>query len=169
MHINQIYVKKYTMDLLSAFGLVIFIILFAYVIMVVQARSIESSFLTGVWVGSPDFCAQSQLSAFVFQLSASEMDNTRAGYLLAVNDDGVILNNPVNIDFDGLCMMPHLNVREYKITIDWLGEEVPSFFPSEQYLTYDVKKGKIIMHGDDDTVYAVLHKNHDYVNEDVQD
>lgn len=147
-------------SILTSIGIVLVIVLFAVVIMTVQSRMIESTMLTGLWAGSPDFCASSGLTAFILKLDDLDLTaGTRSGYILAVNDSDVILNHLVNISFSGLSVVPNMTERNYDIEIDWLGEDEPEFFPSRQQLTYYPQFGKIVMYVDDE-VYAILYKDH---------
>lgn len=147
-------------SILTSIGIVLVIVLFAVVIMTVQSRMIESTMLTGIWSGSPDFCTTSNLTAFILKLDDLDLTSgVRSGYLLAANDNDIILNHPINMSFSGLSIMPNMTERNYDIEIDWLDEKAPDFFPSQQQLTYYPQFGKIVMYVDDE-VYAVLYKDH---------
>ncbi len=148
--------------------IVIIIIVIVVVVMGIQSRLVEDNILTGIWKGSPDFCASAGLGVFLLKIGKQEslINTTRLCYLLATNEEGIILNNPVNIDF-GMSLTTDLSItksKSYNIVIDWLGEESPGFFPSRQTLTFYPKYGKIVISNEDE-VTAILYKDHD--SEDV--
>ena len=96
------------------------------------------------------------------------MHGERPGYILMVNKEGILINNPVKFCLSaggsinpGMC-----SCREYSVHIDWLGEEEPDFFPSEQELYYYPETGKIVFTSDDQ-VMGVLYK--DYITGDIRD
>lgn len=151
----------------TALGLTIIILLFAVVVLIFNSRSTESTLITGFWRADPEFCQESGIELFlVYFGEGSYVSNKRSGYIIVKNDDGLIINNPVEFCmYGGYSVNPGLSKhREFVLNIDWLDEEGYEFFPSEQLLTYYPDCGKLVL-SLEDKVYAVLYK--DYIISDV--
>lgn len=150
-------------DITSSILIVLIIITLTMGVLIGQNRMVETKLMNGLWRASSDFCATSQLLAFMMNLGDYDIvDSRRPGFLLMVNEEGILLNHPVDIYFSrNVHLNPTLcNQKIYEITIDWLGEEEPDFFPSKQTLTYYPAHGKIVL-SVDDQVNAVLYKDHE--------
>ena len=150
-------------DSLTVLGISILILLFILILLIFNSRSLESSLITGFWKADADFCNNAELELFlVYFGEGSSISSNRPGYIIAQNSTGLIMNNPVNFSLSGgHSIKPGLSkYREYKVYIDWIDEEgYDDYFPSEQILTYYPDCGKIVF-SKDDTVYAVLYKDH---------
>ena len=153
--------------ILTVLGVVICILLFVYIVLVFNTRSTETSLLTGFWKGSADFCDNAGLRLFLIHIGeCSTFSNTRPGYILIENGEGLIINNPVIFNLSGgNSFSPKLcNSREYEVEIDWMGETgYDSFFPSIQTIHYYPECGKLVFTGDDgnndEQIYAILYKD----------
>jgi hypothetical protein len=147
--------------MLQVVGIVILILLFLFILLVVNTRLTESHLLNGFWKGSGDFTQQAGVDLFVIYIGeGSILSNVRPGYILIKNDEGLIINNPVEFSFSaGGSLSPNIcECREYSVTIDWLGEEGYKFFPTQQNVHYYPRHGKIVFSLNDE-VYAILYKD----------
>jgi hypothetical protein len=136
------------------------ILLVLLLVMILQNRYTEASLLEGIWKGGADFCTDSSLDVFALYMSKPSIMGVIRAYIFAHNSNGIMLNHPIDIHLSGMSVNPLVcKSRNYTCTIDWLGEDEPSFFPSEQTLTYYPLDGKLVFH--DDVVYAVFYKDHD--------
>jgi hypothetical protein len=155
-------------NLITAFGIVILILLFTLVVLVYNSRSTENALINGFWKADPEFCQEAGLDLFlVYFGEGSYLNNKRPGYIVVKNEEGLIINNPVNFHMSGgYSIKPGISsCREYTLNIDWLDEPgYEDFFPSEQLLTYYPDCGKVVL-SLDDQVYAVLYK--DYIISDT--
>ena len=117
--------------------------------------------MKGFWKGDADFNDQAGVELFLIYMGeSSALSSSRPGYILIKNSDGIIINNAVEFKLSGgKSINPGLSsCREYAVTIDWLGEEDYSFFPSEQEMYYYPENGKIVFFADDQ-VHAILYKD----------
>jgi hypothetical protein len=150
-------------DITSSILIVVIIIVLTMGVLIGQNRVVEARLMNGLWRASSDFCATSQLLAFMINLGDYDIvSGKRPGFLLMVNEEGILLNNPVDIYFSrNVNLNPTMcNQKIYDITIDWLGEDEPDFFPSNQTLTYYPTNGKMVL-SVDDQVNAILYKDHE--------
>jgi len=133
------------------------------VLMSFLSRSLEDSSLKGFWRADPQFCEKAELEMFMLYLgdNTGYLRNIRYGYLLAANDKGLILNNPIKITFSGnMNVLPGMSrCKNYNACIDWLDESPgDDVFPSEFQATYYPKYGKIVFY-QDSKVLAILWKD----------
>jgi hypothetical protein len=119
-----------------------------------QARSFERANLKGFWKADATFCEQAELHMFMLYVG----DNF--GYLLAKNQNGIILNNPIKIDFSGMSLSPIINDRtDYTVNIDFQDNPPDSDVILDQLSAeYYPKNNKLILYSDD-TIYAILYKD----------
>ena len=77
------------------------------------------------------------------------------------NAEGLIINNPVEFEFSGGgSLSPGLCAsREYRVKINWMGNDNYDFFPNDQDLYYYPEVGKIVFTLGDE-VFGVLYKDH---------
>jgi hypothetical protein len=147
--------------MIQTIGVVILIFLFLFVVVVFNTRSTENNLLTGFWKGSDDFTKQAGIDLFLVYIGGgSTMSCVRPGYILIKNNEGLIINNPVEFTFScGKSINPRMcSCREYIINIDWLGEDSYDFFPSEQELYYYPCNGKLVF-SSEDQIHAILYKD----------
>jgi hypothetical protein len=148
--------------MLQVIGIVILILLFIFTLQVMSTRRTENCMLKGFWKGSPSFVKDAELDLFLIYIGdGSTLSSKRPGYILMKNESGLIINNPVEFSFSsGGSLRPGMcPCREYNITIDWLKETPPDFFPSEQELYYYPEHGKLVF-AEEESVYGVLYKDH---------
>lgn len=147
--------------MLKILGIIVLILLVVFTLLVLNSRSVESCLIQGFWKGAPSFMQEAELDLFLIYFGEnSTLSSKRQGYILMKNDNGLIINNPVEFSFSsGGSITPGIcSCREYIVTIDWLGEEAPDFFPEEQELYYYPEHGKLVF-SVDDTVFGVLYKD----------
>ena len=139
-------------------GLVILVILFIFIIVIFNSRHSEKSLIKGFWSGSTEFCNTSNLELFLIYIG--EGSSERPSYILMKNSDGFIINNPVRLQINGGKSFSPLICEciEYNVTIDWLDNTAPDFFPSEQTIHYYPTIGKMVW-SNNDVIYAIIYKN----------
>jgi hypothetical protein len=155
--------------MLQTLGIIIIILLFLFTIQVFNTRAIESCLITGFWKGSPQFIADSGLQIFMIRIGeGSVLSGNRPGYILMVNKEGILINSPVEFCMSaGGSLRPGIcPCREYSVTIDWLDNEEPEFFPSEQDIYYYPEAGKLVFTSDDN-IMGVFYK--DFIISDIKD
>jgi hypothetical protein len=130
------------------------------IIMYLYSRYLESECLTGFWSADPDFCDESGLERFILFIGDLNINGTRSCYLLMQNEEGIILNDPVDVNITGIALSPLMvSKKTYSAYFDMDVD----FFSSYQDLTLFPYEGKMILTCDDE-VTAVLYK--DYVMDD---
>jgi hypothetical protein len=123
------------------------------------SRKHEETLLSGFWQADPQFCEEAGLQNMVFYIGPCK-NSKRAGYILAINEEGIIINNSVDFHiFGGYTFNPDMTERHYDIVIDWLGEPEYEFFPSKQQLHYYPEEGKLIFSTADNSILALLYKD----------
>lgn len=139
----------------STIIIIVCIIVLFYLLSVFYSRHIENSLLKGFWKADAHFCTTAGLKTFLIH-----MGDDHNGYIIVENEDGLIINNPVIFHLSGISINPIMNeCREYKLTINWLGEKgYPTFFPTKQSLHYYPRDGKIVL-SDPKQVYAILYRD----------
>ena len=140
------------------YGLIILLL-----ILILHSRYLESGMLSGFWRADAEFCTNAELDMFILYLGDRKLFGSRDGYLFASNQNGIILNNPVNFSMSGgYSASPVLcKEKKYNITIDWkdMDLEDDNAFPSEFSMSYFPKHCKLVLHKED-TVLAILWKDH---------
>jgi hypothetical protein len=126
-------------------------------------RTAETQLMKGFWRADAAFCESAELSMFVLYLgdNKSWIGNSRYGYLLAANAQGIIINNPMQITFSGsYCVEPYMSkFRNYNVHVDWLEEAVDDdIFPAKFNAAYYAKNGKLVLYADG-KVLATLWKD----------
>jgi len=125
----------------------------------------EDSLMKGFWRADGQFCQDAELTLFVLYLSDNQsiIGHTRSGYLVASNDQGIILNNPINMSFSWTSnVLPGLSkCKNYSVSIDWQGSppEDPDTYPTELSVAYYPKYGKLIFYKDDEVVASLWRDN----------
>lgn len=128
------------------------IIIFMLVLMTFMSRATEDSYLKGFWRADADFCDRAELEMFVLYLgdNVGYVKHCRNGYILAANQQGIILNNPIKITLSGnINIMPGIAKRKnYNANIDWMesAPDDPDTFPSEFQATYYPKYSKLVLY-----------------------
>lgn len=149
-------------NLIQGIGIVILIILFMIILLILNTRNNESTLLSGFWRANAEFCKEAQIDIFLIYIGDSSLfSNTYPGYILVKNDQGIIINDPIKINFSSdMDFSPSLcDCRNYIIKIDWEdNEEGYEFFPSEQEVFYYPKIGKLVFSAHDQ-VFAILYKD----------
>ena len=143
---------------LSITIIIIFTISLLFIVYV--NKSWEYCILKGFWKGGSDFCNESELDLFLLYIG--EGVNNIPGYILAKNNEGIIINNQVNF-----ILRENFSINtitrsfiEYDIIIDWIDNDGYDFFPSKQKMYYYPCNGKIVLISDNETK-AVLYKDND--------
>jgi hypothetical protein len=119
--------------------------------------------MRGFWKADMEFCKNADLEFFMMYLGSnvSYAGNTRYGYMLAKNEDGIILNNPIKISFGtAFSLNPFMTFsKKYNASIDWQEtEHNEDTFPSDVTVMYYPSHNKLVFY-DKDTVYAILYKD----------
>lgn len=141
------------------------IIIFVMILIVLSYRSVEDSLMKGFWRADSQFCEDAELTMFVLYLSdnVNYFGNTRNGYLVASNDQGIILNNPIKLNFSWTTnVLPGLShCKNYDVSIDWLETppDDPEAFPSELSAAYYPKYGKLILYKNDEVLASLWRDN----------
>jgi hypothetical protein len=139
--------------------IIIIIILCLYQIYGIATNQLSNKLLTGFWEADKSFCDESGLSMFSIYMGDSDFYGVRSCYILAIQDDDIIiLNEPTTITFSTpWCnLLSHnLDPVEYNVSFADVKSE---FFPQQQQMSYYVTTSKIILYKKD-MVFAVLYKN----------
>ncbi len=130
---------------------IISVVIIVFIILVWSFRVNESKLLKGFWRADAQFCENAELSMFVLYLgdNTSMILNSRYGYLLASNSQGIILNHPVQLTFSGsYCVEPYMSqCRNYNVSAEWLDVDVDEeTFPSEFQAAYYPANGKLLLY-----------------------
>ncbi len=134
------------------------IIVFSLVLLVLNSRTLEDSIMKGFWCADAAFCKKAELETFVLYLgdNVSYSGNSRHGYLLTANADGIILNNPIRMDFGRVVTFAPwvTHCKDTSVTIDWKDSPPtdPNAFPSKCRAAYYPKHGKLVFYNDDEVV-----------------
>ncbi len=136
------------------------IIIFAIVYLIWSHRTHEAQLMKGFWRADAQFCANAELSMFVLYLgdNKSWVGNSRYGYLLAANDQGIILNHPAQITFSGsYCVEPYASAcRNYNVSIEWLDEIADAdTFPCNCRAAYYPSNGKLVLYSGDEVLASL--------------
>ncbi len=123
----------------------------------------NADLLRGFWCADSEFCAKSELDMFILYLNDStNIGHKRAGYLMAANKHGVILNNNIIIDIDKTNIVTNClsNCITYNINIDWQDNPPNDInaFPSKCQATYWPSHGKLVFYVNDEII-AILWKD----------
>lgn len=137
------------------------VIVFVLLITIIMYRFTESYLLRGFWRADAEFCENAELSMFVLYLgdNNSYLYESRPGYMLAANAEGIILNNPIVLSMStGLNFtLGMAKCKIYHATIDWQDNEPedPDTFPTEFEVAYYPANGKLVMYKDDEVLASL--------------
>lgn len=137
------------------------IIIFMLVLMTFMSRAAEDTLLKGFWRADADFCDRAELEMFVLYLgdNVGYIRHCRNGYMLAANQQGIILNNPIKLTLSGnVNILPGLaKCKNYNASIDWLESppDDPNTFPSEFQATYYPRYGKLVLYQGDEVLASL--------------
>lgn len=139
------------------------IIIFVLVLLSFSARSAENKLLKGFWRADAEFCDKAELEMFVLYLgdNIGYVNHCRNGYILAANEQGIILNSPIQMKLSGGTTMSLglASCKDYAAVIDWQGNEPDAAtFPSELRVAYYPNHGKLLLY-QGDQVLASLWKD----------
>ncbi len=140
------------------------IIIFVLVLLTYTSRAAENNLLKGFWRADAEFCDRAELELFVLYLgdNIGYVNHCRNGYILAANQQGIILNNPIKLTLSGnVNLLPGMaKCKNYNASIDWQETPLddPDTFPSEFQATYYPKYGKLVLY-QGDQVLASLWKD----------
>jgi hypothetical protein len=139
------------------------ILVLIYVVWLFTVRNSEADLLYGFWKADASFLESSGLTNMIFFIDKNRLHKTdRNGYLLATNDEGMILNNPVLFKLSrAITMNPAMcDVAVYVVDIDWLEYDAPDHFASQQTLHYYPKLGKLVFSNAEE-ITAVLYRDNE--------
>jgi hypothetical protein len=141
--------------------LVVIIIITCYFSMDYCKRSIIADSLTGYWVADKSYCDEADIDLFCILIGRQE-HGKRSCYILAKQDDELIINEPTTITFNQINMIDSKFTEvtkcgsyEFNVSFDELETKE---FPRHQQMTYYLNHNKLVFHIDD-KVYAVLYNN----------
>ena len=142
-------------------GIIICVLLILFLIIVFNTRNVERQLLSGFWNADQAFLDSSGLRALMLYIDdpKSVWTSTYTGYLIMMNENGILINDPVQLTLNELSYTGytriHLDERKYELRIKGIKYD---FFPNKQYLIYNPVKGKIILEGKKQ-VYGILYKD----------
>lgn len=137
------------------------IIVFIFVLLTFTSKISEDKLLKGFWRADADFCDKAELEMFVLYLgdNVGYVSHCRNGYLLAANEQGIILNNPIKLSLSGnINIFPGMSkCKNYNASIDWLESppDDPETFPTEFQATYYPKYGKLVLYQGDEVLASL--------------
>jgi hypothetical protein len=142
-------------------GIIVVVLIVIFFLLVCNTRSNENYLLTGFWKADQDFCHNADINNLLIHIGPSRFASSRRpGYIVMENAHGLILNHPVEFSLSlGISLSPSITTRCYSVTIDWLDEDEPDFFPSEQVLYYYPDFGKLVFMDCHDEVTAIVYKD----------
>ena len=139
------------------------IIIFTLVLLAFNNRSIEGNLMKGFWCADASFCKKAELDMFVLYLgdNVSHVGNSRHGYLLASNENGIILNNPICMTFSGSMNILGMSSREYNVTIDWKDSPPTDekAFPTNCQACFYPKYGKLVFYDQNQVIVSLWKDN----------
>jgi hypothetical protein len=140
----------------------IFIVVIIIVI-TLCSRKTEENLLKGFWCADGEFCEKAELEMFILYIgdNVSLFNSNKECYLLAANEQGVILNNACYFNFSGININPIVNnSKEYNINVTWKNTtpEDENAFPKKCQLIYYPYLGKIVIKKNKEVI-AILWKN----------
>jgi hypothetical protein len=145
--------------------LVIFTILLIWIIHVHYQSHILHSLLSGFWEASVSFCEESGLDLFCLYLDEDyDILGNRACYVLASQDNAIILNEPTVASLSMQYMrLANWNLsmsspKYFNISFKDISDESVDIFPKYQELRFYPVCNKIVLFYDN-TITAVLYKN----------
>jgi hypothetical protein len=150
-------------------ALVIVIIgLFLLVAVIFNSRSNEDCMLKGFWRAGSAFLRRTELKLLLMCLGDDESNwwqlhsSTRSGYILMVNDNGILINTPVKLHLSsGKSLNPTLtDERDYNVEIEWSVGGPYEFFPNQQSMKYYPELGKLVFYLND-KVYAEFYRDNE--------
>jgi hypothetical protein len=162
-----------TFNMNEIYCIAVAIVIFVLLLMIIMSSFMEDCLLKGFWRATDNFCNEAELELFLVYIgdNTSYIGHNRPGFLLAANSDGVILNNPVDINFGlSVKLLPGMaNCKKYNAEIDWHGEppEDENVFPSEVQIAFYPQHGKLIFYRDDE-VLAILWKDQEMSSMDIE-
>ena len=137
------------------------IIVFMIILMIFICRNIENTFLKGFWRADAEFCNNAELEMFMLYLgdNNSYLSHCRNGYILAANQQGIILNNPIQLDLSlNINLTPSIvKCKKYNATINWQ-ENTPddsNAFPNKFQVAYYPLHGKLILYKGDEILASL--------------
>lgn len=147
------------------------VVIFVLVVVVLVARAMEDCMLKGFWRATDHFCAEAELELFILYIgdNSSYLGNCRPSFILAANESGIILNNPIDIDFGySLQLVPCMaSCKKYNASIDWHDEPPEDdAFPTDLQIAFYPAYGKLVLYKDD-SVLAILWKDQEMSAMDV--
>jgi hypothetical protein len=129
------------------------------IIYIIYCRNLENNLLEGFWVIDDEFKRNAELTMFILYIGSYNFSN-RNGYIIARNNDGLIMNNAISMNITNYNFIyPFINDSTLYINIDWLNQEhSDETFPSKLQAKFYPINGKLILYNDDTTL-AILYKN----------
>lgn len=128
-------------------------------IFILFCRFIEDSFIEGFWKADADFCAQAEIINYVVYFGPGIF--TRNCYFIAMNNAGLFLNHPVDMNFGfSFNFKPWIShCVERRVSLSFITEEPDEdVLPASFIISYYPTVQKMVLH-DGDTVLAVLYKD----------
>jgi hypothetical protein len=157
-------------ELCSLAGIVVVVIL---VLIIIIMRITEDNMLKGFWRATDNFCNEAELELFLVYIgdNNSYLGHNRPSFFLAANSDGIILNNPVdlNFGFSGNIKPWFSGCKKYDACIDWHNEppEDENVFPTEFQIAYYPQNNKLVFYKNDE-VLVILWKDSEMSALDVE-
>ncbi len=141
------------------------LIIIIWIIHIHYQSHILHNLLSGFWEADSSFCEESDLSMFCLYLDEDySIFGSRACYILATQDDAIILNEPTiaRISLEWLRpdnMNLYINSPKYfNISFQDINEEAIGVFPKIQTIRFYPSCCKMVLYHDD-VITAVLYKN----------
>lgn len=146
-------------------ALIAAIIIFIWVVNCQYQSYALSNLLSGFWEADSSFCEESGLDLFCIYLDEDyDSMGKRACYILASQDDAVILNEPTTATIslqwarlNNYSMSLH-DPKYFTISFKEISDDGVDIFPKHQQMRFYPICNKIVLFYDD-TITAVLYKN----------
>lgn len=135
------------------------VIIILIIIIVYFVFSTKCKLTKGFWVASEDYCAEAKLKFWLMYIGDSSGFCKFDGYLLAANDNGVIMNSPVNIEISvnlASVVAGDVVCGDVKFVANDSSDEL--CIPDELQFKADLVNGRIVM-SSNEIVYCDLYKD----------
>lgn len=146
-------------DIKTIFITVIVILIIVILYYIYHINDIRLQILSGFWLLDTDFAEESGLTSFVLYIGNSCGINKYHGYILATNEDGIIINNQVEFHITNTISMLGIYDSKLKLTIDWLDMKPENeSFSTSSYILFSPANNFMVIE-DDDKILTKLWKN----------
>jgi hypothetical protein len=135
------------------------IIVIYYVIVLRCNGSIYNELMTGFWKADGEFLKDAGLTSFLLYLAPTDWKGIRACYLLAVNGDELVINEPCSVSLNQTWKLGNWSTGFGVKTYDIIFKDLETDdIPNKLILNFYPKTGKIIL-SKGDVIYGIFYRD----------